>query len=633
MDWSLFDAAPVRWRSYVTKINQHLVGNAERFNGDIYLNSDTPGRLMDYLSTVSGRDGKLSLSSKKTYIAALSTYLDIACIDNTAYKALIKSISDEIKTSGVERCQEPAVLVTDEELLYAINAKNVHYHIKLMAALLLYRKSENVNLNLIDMCATRHDENNGVDHYLDLNTGILSKANTMPIKISDELLKIIKEGEFPVWVMGQHKLVSTAGMSLMFKQMFKHSYKAVMMQGSLSRSNVNHGDEEPTSEPAVAIEPAPVVAISESAPVVAISESAPTVVISESAPVVAISEPAPVVAISEPAPVVAISEPAPAVAISELTLMAKPKQKVSIKIKIKPKEVRNVRLAEYEWDYFRHEAADDIHIKRLQQLMEKLVNKYDRFYHEAVDSPKGVDKVKAIIEEYESLNTQKNIVNSLCKFLEKTMARHYTDFTQMRDQIGLLVSKHNSDRSVLSYESLIPIFQKLANAGSSAGAGAGAHAGAPAVSQDLKIMAKLLLCIVDYENMDVGALRFSDLVNTRLTDDREYHYLDLNACKWHLREGHTKNKQNRIGNISTEFRDFILALKLNETDGLICHSTGKTSGISKEFKKYVDLNFSSVRASYVTYLDATCSDVEVIQLICRNQGHKLTTALESYRRT
>jgi hypothetical protein len=594
MDWSLFDAAPVRWRSYVTKINQHLVGNAERFNGDIYLNSDTPGKLMDYLSTVSGRDGKLSLSSKKTYIAALSTYLDIACIDNTAYKALIKSISDEIKTSGVERCQEPAVLVTDEELLYAINAKNVHYHIKLMAALLLYRKSENVNLNLIDMCATRHDENNGVDHYLDLNTGILSKANTMPIKISDELLKIIKEGEFPVWVMGQHKLVSTAGMSLMFKQMFKHSYKAVMMQGSLSRSNVNHGDEEPTSEPAVAI-----------------------------------SEPAPVVAISEPAPVVAISEPAPVVAISELTLMAKPKQKVSIKIKIKPKEVRNVRLAEYEWDYFRHEAADDIHIKRLQQLMEKLVNKYDRFYHEAVDSPKGVDKVKAIIEEYESLNTQKNIVNSLCKFLEKTMARHYTDFTQMRDQIGLLVSKHNSDRSVLSYESLIPIFQKLANAGSSAGA----HAGAPAVSQDLKIMAKLLLCIVDYENMDVGALRFSDLVNTRLTDDREYHYLDLNACKWHLREGHTKNKQNRIGNISTEFRDFILALKLNETDGLICHSTGKTSGISKEFKKYVDLNFSSVRASYVTYLDATCSDVEVIQLICRNQGHKLTTALESYRRT
>ena len=314
--------------------------------------------------------------------------------------------------------------------------------------------------------------------------------------------------------------------------------------------------------------------------------------------------------------------------------MAKPKQKVSIKMKIKPKEsgVRNVRLAEYEWDYFRHEPADDIHIKRLQQLMEKLVNKYDRFYHAAVDSPKGVDKVKSIIEEYESLNTQKNIVNSLCKFLEKTMARHYTDFTQMRDQIGLLVSKHNSDRSVVSYESLIPIFQNLLSSSSSSNANANANA-PPDVSQDLKIMAKLLLCIVDYENMDVGALRFSDLVNTRLTDDREYHYLDLNACKWHLREGHTKNKQNRIGNISTEFRDFILALKLNKTDGLICHSTGKTSGISKEFKKYIDLNFSSVRASYVTYLDATCSDVDVIHLICRNQGHKLTTALESYRRS
>lgn len=589
MDWSLFDAAPGRWRSYVTKINQHLVGNADRFNGDIYLNPDTPDKVMDYLSTVSGRDGKLSLSSKKTYIAALSTYLDIACLDNTAYKALIKSIAEEIKISGVERCHVPTVLVTDEELLYAINAKNVHYHIKLMAALLLYRKRGNVNINLIDICATRHDENNGVDHYLDLHTGMLSKANTMPIKISDELLRIIKEADFPVWVVGQHKLVSTAGMSLMFKQMFKHSYKAVMMQGL--NANSDTVDEEPTTG-----EPEPVELV----------ESA-----SVHEPAVAISEPEPV----EPA--VSISEPE-LKPKPKITLIAKPKQKVSIKMKPKESGVRNVRLAEYEWDYFRHEAADEIHIKRLQQLMEKLVNKYDRFYHEAVDSPKGVDKVKAIIEEYESLNTQKNIVNSLCKFLEKTMARHYTDFTQMRDQIGLLVSKHNSDRSVVSYESLIPIFQNLLNS--------------PAVSQDLKIMAKLLLCIVDYEHMDVGALRFSDLVNTRLTDDREYHYLDLNACKWHLREGHTKNKQNRIGNISTEFRDFILALKLNPTNGLICHSTGKTSGISKEFKKYMDLNFSSVRASYVTYLDATCSDVDVIQLICRNQGHKLTTALESYRR-
>ena len=608
MDWSLFDAAPGRWRSYVTKINQHLVGNADRFNGDIYLNPDTPDKVMDYLSTVSGRDGKLSLSSKKTYIAALSTYLDIACLDNTAYKALIKSIAEEIKISGVERCHVPAVLVTDEELLYAINAKNVHYHIKLMAALLLYRKRGNVNINLIDMCATRHDENNGVDHYLDLHTGMLSKANTMPIKISDELLRVIKEAAFPVWVVGQHKLVSTAGMSLMFKQMFKHSYKSVMMQGlniAATDNIANDTDEEPAS--ATAIEPA--VAISASA-----SASKPVEL--ELKPVELAIEP--VELAIEPA--VAIPESVP-----------KPKQKVSIKIKLKPtpKEsgVRNVRLAEYEWDYFRHEAADEIHIKRLQQLMEKLVNKYDRFYHEAVDSPKGVDKVKAIIEEYESLNTQKNIVNSLCKFLEKTMARHYTDFTQMRDQIGLLVSKHNSDRSVVSYESLIPIFQNLLNSN------ANSNANAPAVSQDLKIMAKLLLCIVDYENMDVGALLFSDLVNTRLTDDREYHYLDLNACKWHLREGHTKNKQNRIGNISTEFRDFILSLKLNETNGLICHSTGKTSGISKEFKKYVDLNFSSVRASYVTYLDATCSDVDVIQLICRNQGHKLTTALESYRRS
>ncbi len=599
MDWSSFDTAPPRWRSYVTKINQHLVGNADKFNSDIYLKPDTPGRLMEYLSTVSGRDGKLSLSSKKTYVAALSTYLEIARLDNAPYKALITSIAEEIKTSADRvRVQVPStVLVTDEELLYALKAKNVHYHIKLMVALILYRKRENVNITLIDLCATRHDENNGVDHYLDLQTGMLSKANTMPIKLSDELLRVIKEGEFPVWVAGQHKIVSTAGMSLMFKQMFKHSYKAVMTQGLNDTDDSTA--EEPVPPPAAPESPAVHVPPPPAAP------ESPAVHVSPSAPV--------------PPPSTSAPEPKPK---PKITAKPKPKPEsaesvATPKITIKAKE-RNVRLAEYEWDYFRQEAADDIHIKRLQQLMDKLVNKHDRFYHEAVDSPKGVDNVKSIIEGYESLNTQKNIINSLCKFLEKTMARHYTDFTQLRDQIGLLVSKHNSDRSVEPYESLIPIFQNMLSE--------------QAVSQDLKIMAKLLLCIVDYENMDVGALRFSDLVNTRLTDDGEYHYLDLNTCKWYLREGHTKNKQDRIGNISTEFRDYIASLTLSGTQGLICHSTGKTSSISKEFKKYVNLNFSSVRASYVTYLDATCPDVDIINLICRNQGHKLTTALESYRR-
>jgi len=151
-------------------------------------------------------------------------------------------------------------------------------------------------------------------------------------------------------------------------------------------------------------------------------------------------------------------------------------------------------------------------------------------------------------------------------------------------------------------------------------------------------MCKLLSCIVDYENMDVGALRFSDVVNTRLKDDGEYHYLDLNERKWFLRQGHTKNKQDRVANISEEFSRYLkdlnlnLKLKLTDNEPLICKTTGKTDGISKEFKKHVKLNFSSVRASYVTYLDANCDDVEVIQRICRNQGHKLTTALESYRR-
>jgi hypothetical protein len=570
MEWSLFDHAPARWRSYVTKINQHLTGSTERFHINVYTDVETPAKIMNYLKTLSGRDGELSASSKKTYIAALSTYLEIAKIDNSPYQALIVQLSHDIKSTGGVKIASNATGTLEADLRYALEAKNIHYHIKLMVALILHGHP---TLNLIDLCNTRHDVDNGTDIFLDFQTGMLTKPNSMPIRISDELLSVIKDNAGPIWVTGESKINNTAGMSILFKNMFKQAYTAVKSQF------------KPMVEP-----PVPV-AVHEEEPV-AVQEEEPVAVQEEEH--------------------VAVQE--------EHVAKIKPKPKITVRPK--PKSKSNIRQLTYDWDYFRQEEADTIHIKRLQQLMDKLVGKHDYFYHGEVDSPQGVDNVKLIIESYDSLNTQKNIVNSLCKFLEKTMARHYTDFTMLRDQLGIMVSKKNSERSVITYDTLLPVFKKLLEEDNSA-----------PVSQDLKIMAKLLLCIFNYEQMDVGALRFSDVVNTRLKDDGEYHYLDLIAGKWHLRQGHTKNKQDRVANVSTEFTEYIKGLKLAEEEPLICRDTGgSTVRISKEFKKYCQLNFSSVRASYVTYLDGNCEDVEVVQRICRNQGHKLTTALESYRR-
>jgi hypothetical protein len=145
-------------------------------------------------------------------------------------------------------------------------------------------------------------------------------------------------------------------------------------------------------------------------------------------------------------------------------------------------------------------------------------------------------------------------------------------------------------------------------------------------------MSKLLLCIPNYTDITVGALRFSDLANTRLVDDGEHHYLDIINRVWSLRSKHTKNKQNREAIISTEFAEFIRDLNIPAEDMLICNKTGNTNRISKEFTNFMEVNFTDVRASYVTYLDSVCDDVDTIRTICNNQGHKLTTALESYRR-
>jgi hypothetical protein len=275
-----------------------------------------------------------------------------------------------------------------------------------------------------------------------------------------------------------------------------------------------------------------------------------------------------------------------------------------------------VRIAQYEWSYFRREKADDIHIHRVQQLMDMITSDHEYFYHSLVDTPCGVSIIEEKLKGIKSLNSQVNYCNSLCKFLELTMARHYSDFTLLRDKLNLSLHQHNASRSVTSYDEIVPILQNVLTSKK---------------STDLKIMAMLLISIQNYESMNTGALRFSDVMNTRLTDDGEHHYLDLDNKIWILRDGYTKNKQTRSAVISDTFRDYMLSMNMNKDLPLICLS-GKTTNLSKEFQKYIGINFSSVRASYVTYLDSVCDNVETIKQICNNQGHKLTTALESYRR-
>jgi hypothetical protein len=251
--------------------------------------------------------------------------------------------------------------------------------------------------------------------------------------------------------------------------------------------------------------------------------------------------------------------------------------------------------------------------------MEKVCGNTEVFNHSEIDSEEGLASVKNHLESMASLNTQLNYLNSLCKFLELTMAKHYTDYTLLRDQISLKLHQQNADREVTPYMDIAPKLQAAILNGSA--------------SRDLKIMCNLLLSIKDFNETNVGALRFSDLVNTRLEDDNDHHYLYLQTRIWTLRSAHTKNKQDRIAKVSVGFAEYIAGLNLDTTQGLICGSTGKTHGISKEFLKHIGVNFTDVRASYVTYLDAVCEDVELIRTICNNQGHKLTTALESYRRT
>lgn len=295
----------------------------------------------------------------------------------------------------------------------------------------------------------------------------------------------------------------------------------------------------------------------------------------------------------------------------------KPKLKPKLKLKLKLKLKDNVRLETYDWAYFLKEPADEVHVSRVKTISKGMNLPQDMFYHGVIDSDEGLKTFKTFIDTVENANTKVNLLNSLCKFLEVTLARNYTNYTFLKSQLKLDLSAKNSEKASIDFLSLTlqDRFQ--------------ACLGDPHTSQDLKIVCLLLSEIKNLQEMTTGALRFSDLAKTLLTRQDKYNYLDLNGGVWYLNAECTKNKRDRVAKVSDRFVKVMRTFKID--NGLIC-KTGKTDQISRSFKGYIGVNFIDVRAAYVTYLDQTCKDSGLIREICENQGHKLSTALEDYRR-
>ena len=135
---------------------------------------------------------------------------------------MILEFAHQIKNlPEASHCQDS--VVTSNDLMFSIKSDKVHYHIKLMSAILLYGYRK--QLRLSDVLYTRHDADNGENHYLDTNTGIwtiYNKRNALPtkIKVCQELLDVINRGKGYVWITGD-SVAHITSMSKLFKQMFK----------------------------------------------------------------------------------------------------------------------------------------------------------------------------------------------------------------------------------------------------------------------------------------------------------------------------------------------------------------------------------------------------------------------------
>ena len=579
------------------KLLSYPEDNGKVFHADLFLDEDI-SRVKDALSNTSD-------ASSEAIICAVVKYLKECNLDNRKYVDLMRSYGINLKLKKTESKKGLSDIVNDDIKSYisklkahASNKKTLP-GVRVLSAILASEDKDLISLNL--KITTLYEISNDVskENHINLFKNTLQIKNVnypLPAFFIDNVKDIVEKSNLlcPDSNGNMYKSPTNASknISFAFSELFKITY---LKLHQLILNSLELQDSSLTSE-------ADYQDISDQLPLESIQIKSDLDLPQES------------IQIKSDLDLPQIKSD---LDLPQETSISDIKIKPLIKFKLKFKTpVNNKRSDEYEWSFFNKDKADEIHISRVKNIMMLMLQKNDKFYHSEIDSIKGIEYFKKCMIAIENLNSKVNHCNSLCKFLELTLATHYSDYTIIRDTHKLELSVQNSTRDVINYTSLLTKFTSVQSN--------------LLCSTDLKIICLLLSEIINIDAMTTGALRFSDLAKTHTIDDNESNFLDLTNHKWYLREVNTKNKKSRVADVSKEFVAGILKLH-NGIGPLICKN-GKTDKISREFTKHIDVNFSDVRSSYVTYLDLKCNDIDLINLICINQGHKVSTALENYRR-
>ena len=324
-------------------------------------------------------------------------------------------------------------------------------------------------------------------------------------------------------------------------------------------------------------------------------------------------------------------------------------QKVKIKLKLKtlskvqvqPVKVPKTPSKERPWtdynDPLIRESSNMLQQRNVRLLVHHLVGKDDRFYHGAFETPAALERIKLFLESPNgerggktySLETQANFVNALCKYLHNTPefnAVMYDKYCHYRDELKAK-NMVREKPSVAVFTTLVPRLAEIVADGS-------------------KVPGFRVVCSMIVNNMNLsdnvdetpGVLRMSDLLNTRLQDDKEHSFMDLAHKVWHIKSKYTKNKKDRTIILPDKFIADIKTIYGNKMpDWLLISKSGKPymtiESLTNMFRDYMGVKFTDIRASYATYRHCnTVSTVGDMKQLCHTMGHSMNTVQHDYLR-
>jgi hypothetical protein len=585
-EWSHFDNLPTRWRSYVVDLNKMLTGHADFFDADAFTADTAVDKILTYLNTLNGRTGTLKPSSKKSWFSAVSTYLGALGKDRSAYRTIISSISKEIKNVPKTSHLPSAKNVEDlnNNLSYVIVNPKTNYHVRLLCCLIYY--GYYYKIRPIDLCKTRHDIDNNIDNFLDMSAGTLKihRTNHLPkfVPIHMKFLELIDKNKGSIWITGC-ELANTNSASVMFYNIFnKQSYRTV---AKILYPIKNDDDSDESTQSNYEVSPPP-------------SPAQPDVDIQS--------------IVSKKIKVsVKKYDTKLSLTADQLTPSVDWNDLSNINIRVST-------LSLYSW-----------YLKKMQQ---NILDRVDKFYPNFFATESAFAAVVAFLDNYRkkngspyALHTKAIFITAICKYtqlsgLSSVVHQKYTNYlgTLERQIIEFI-----RNRTIPPFEPHIKDIRYLYH------------------KSDIKNLRVILWIILNSIDLDsdtnIGILRFSDLINTKLSEDPVFSYIDLQKKIWLIREDQTKNATERTIHVSDKFISGLHNIYGAErTQWLLsnnkCEKYTHTNYFSCQFHDKVGMTYTEMRSSFITYMNEVLDDVGKCEILANNMGHSFNTREVNYVR-